>query len=242
MNGNICCWCQWNLIVTSPKTVQTLILVCDKGPFQDTLSSRNIINLPVMVFDIVFYCWCCCCCCCFFLIRSLIQIKWTTIINFPQIFFSYSSGFLSTIIGHNFKFQDQLLRWLSEVEYGEKYWAPCYRGTKDGWSKESFHAKCDNAGPTVTLARRENYLFGGFSDHSWQSKNVFNLSWVRLVFILHARSETQISHRLMRTLSITSVARLLGVDPLNAYTVPPARMLKEEGWAWGWRSHPLKKP
>ena len=134
------------------------------------------------------------------------------------------------------------MRWLSEVEYGEKYWAPCYRGTKDGWSKESFHAKCDNAGPTVTLARRENYLFGGFSDHSWQSKNVFNLSWVRLVFILHARSETQISHRLMRTLSITSVARLLGVDPLNAYTVPPARMLKEEGWAWGWQSHPLNKP
>lgn len=27
------------------------------------------------------------------------------------------------------------------------------------------------------------------------------------------------------------VARLLGVDPLNAYTVPLARMLKEEGWA-----------
>ena len=163
--------------------------------------------------------------------------------QFPtNFYFSFSSGFLSTIIGHNFKFQDQLLRWLSEVEYGEKYWAPCYRGTKDGWSKESFHAKCDNAGPTITLARRENYLFGGFSDHSWQSKNVFNLSWVRLVFILHARSETQISHRLMRTLSITSVARLLGVDPLNSYTVPPARMLKEEAWAWGWRSHPLKKP
>lgn len=163
--------------------------------------------------------------------------------QFPtNFYFSFSSGFLSTIIGHNFKFQDQLLRWLSEVEYGEKYWAPCYRGTKDGWSKESFHAKCDNAGPTVTLARRENYLFGGFSDHSWQSKNFFNLSWVRLVFILHARSETQISHRLMRTLSITSVARLLGVDPLNAYTVPLARMLKEEGWAWGWQSHPRKKP
>ena len=214
-----------------------------QGSFSGLPSARGILSIFLLWFSIS----------CFivdvvavvvvvvFLIRSLIQIKWTTIINFPQIFFSYSSGFLSTIIGHNFKFQDQLLRWLSEVEYGEKYWAPCYRGTKDGWSKESFHAKCDNAGPTVTLARRENYLFGGFSDHSWQSKNVFNLSWVRLVFILHARSETQISHRLMRTLSITSVARLLGVDPLNAYTVPPARILKEEGWAWGWQSHPLKK-
>ena len=80
-------------------------------------------------------------------------------------------GFHSAIIGHNYGYQDKLMMWLSEVGFGEKYWAPCYRATTDGWSKEAFHSKCDNKGPTITLARRESYLFGGFSYHSWQSKN-----------------------------------------------------------------------
>ena len=62
------------------------------------------------------------------------------------------------------------MEWLSEAGFGEKYWVPCYRATVDDWSKHTFHKKCDNKGATITLARKDSYIFGGFSDHSWKGE------------------------------------------------------------------------
>ncbi|XP_068750756.1 uncharacterized protein [Montipora capricornis] len=44
-----------------------------------------------------------------------------------------------------------------------------YRATVDGWKSFVFHNQCDNKGPTVTIARKDSYLFGGFADESWES-------------------------------------------------------------------------
>ena len=63
------------------------------------------------------------------------------------------------------------MAWLSEAGFGDKYWVPCYRGTVNGWPKYTFHSRCDGKGPTLTLARKESNLFGGFNDQSWQSEN-----------------------------------------------------------------------
>ena len=60
--------------------------------------------------------------------------------------------------------------WLSEAGFGEKYWVPCFRGAVDSWSHLTFHTKCDYKGPTLTLARKDSYLFGGFADESWIGK------------------------------------------------------------------------
>ncbi|KAL9958573.1 hypothetical protein ACROYT_G035603 [Oculina patagonica] len=84
------------------------------------------------------------------------------------------SGFHSAIIGHIPSYQNKLMLWLSESGFGEKYWVPCYRSAVNGWWNNNFHHRCDNKGPTITLARqahsdqKDSYIFGGFNDHSWK--------------------------------------------------------------------------
>ena len=52
-------------------------------------------------------------------------------------------------------------------------WSLCWRATKDGWAASTFHSQCDNKGPTVTIVRVGDYVFGGYSDVSWDSKFFF---------------------------------------------------------------------
>ena len=45
-----------------------------------------------------------------------------------------------------------------------------YSGSRDGWSTQDFHAKCDGMGPTITIVQtKEGYVFGAYSDKSFQS-------------------------------------------------------------------------
>ena len=45
-----------------------------------------------------------------------------------------------------------------------------YRASRDGWAASHFHSCCDNAGPTVTVIKSGNYIFGGYTDQNWESK------------------------------------------------------------------------
>ena len=45
-----------------------------------------------------------------------------------------------------------------------------YRASRDGWASSNFHYCCDNKGPTVTVIKSGNYIFGGFTEQSWDSK------------------------------------------------------------------------
>lgn len=43
-----------------------------------------------------------------------------------------------------------------------------YRGTRDGFTPDAFHAKCDGKGATVTLIQTaDGAIFGGYSSVSW---------------------------------------------------------------------------
>ena len=45
-----------------------------------------------------------------------------------------------------------------------------YRGSRDGMSADSFHNKCNNKGPTISLFKNENgYIFGGYASIDWTS-------------------------------------------------------------------------
>lgn len=46
-----------------------------------------------------------------------------------------------------------------------------YRGSRDGFTAEAFHALCDNQGPTLTVATSNQYnqVFGGFTYVPWRS-------------------------------------------------------------------------
>jgi len=58
-----------------------------------------------------------------------------------------------------------------------------YRASRNGWAASNFHSCCDNKGPTVTVIKSGNYIFGGYTDQSWESygRTIFQgltLSWV----------------------------------------------------------------
>ena len=45
-----------------------------------------------------------------------------------------------------------------------------YRGSKDGFTAASFHQKCDNKGPNISIIKSEHGLiFGGYTSLSWES-------------------------------------------------------------------------
>ena len=42
-----------------------------------------------------------------------------------------------------------------------------YRASRDGWVASKFHAICDHRGPTVTVVRSGDCIFGGYTEESW---------------------------------------------------------------------------
>ena len=50
-----------------------------------------------------------------------------------------------------------------------------YRASRDGWAASNFHSCCDSKGPTVTVVKSGNYIFGGYTDQSWDGKSFFKV-------------------------------------------------------------------
>jgi len=44
-----------------------------------------------------------------------------------------------------------------------------YRASRDGWTSSEFHSICDHEGPTVTVVKSGDYVFGGYTEQSWKS-------------------------------------------------------------------------
>ena len=59
---------------------------------------------------------------------------------------------------------------LKSVVHSNSHWQRCWRASQDGWAATTFHSLCDNKGPTVTIIRVGNYIFGGYTSHSWTSR------------------------------------------------------------------------
>ena len=60
-----------------------------------------------------------------------------------------------------------LKRWLPDQ--GAE-WHLLFRASRDGFTAQAFHSKCDNKGPTVTIVKSGDNIFGGFTEISWTSK------------------------------------------------------------------------
>ncbi len=45
-----------------------------------------------------------------------------------------------------------------------------YRATRDGFTGQAFHSKCDGKGNTITIIKNNlNYVFGGYASSAWHS-------------------------------------------------------------------------
>ena len=56
---------------------------------------------------------------------------------------------------------------LKEEGYDNSRWIPCYRALDNGWNVSTFHSRCDNKGPTLSIIRKDNNVFGGFTERTW---------------------------------------------------------------------------
>ena len=70
----------------------------------------------------------------------------------------------STILNGDIDLALQLSQWVEE----KFCWQLCYRASDDGWRAEDFHRECDYVGPTVTLVKCKDSIFGGYTDQSWK--------------------------------------------------------------------------
>ena len=60
-----------------------------------------------------------------------------------------------------------------------------YRGTRDGMSADTFHNKCNNKGPTITLFKNDKgNIFGGYASISWTSYGNYRSAPESFIFTL----------------------------------------------------------
>ena len=65
----------------------------------------------------------------------------------------------------------RLRSWLpKDLREGE--WRLLFRASRDGFASQTFHSKCDNKRPTITIVKSGANIFGGFTEISWKSKNI----------------------------------------------------------------------
>ena len=60
----------------------------------------------------------------------------------------------------------KLISWLPH--FGAE-WRLLYRASRDGFGAATFHARCDDKGPIVTIVKSGNNIFGGFMEELFQS-------------------------------------------------------------------------
>jgi hypothetical protein len=74
----------------------------------------------------------------------------------------------SKILSIKQEYVDDLIR-LCEFSSDVNKWSLLYRGTRDGFRAEDFHAKCDGKSATLTIIKSSDFIFGGYTDAEWES-------------------------------------------------------------------------
>ena len=84
----------------------------------------------------------------------------------------------TVILGNEEKLVHHLLSFLEERNSPLKL---CYRASAHGWSSRNFHAQCDDKAGTVVLVKVGNWIFGGYTDQTWQGKNYYFTNFIPLI-------------------------------------------------------------
>ncbi|CAF1358490.1 unnamed protein product [Adineta steineri] len=84
-----------------------------------------------------------------------------------------------------------LLRLAHKVQLNEFYgksnqkWELMYKATRDGFYANTFHSRCNNKGPTITIIQSSNnYIFGGYTSVSWTSSQNYKADETAFLFTL----------------------------------------------------------
>ena len=58
-------------------------------------------------------------------------------------------------------------QFLSPAIGNDSNWALCWQTSAHGWAASTFHSRCDGKKHTITVIRKEPYVFGGYTDIPW---------------------------------------------------------------------------
>ena len=79
----------------------------------------------------------------------------------------------SRILGSDGFFHSHLSRFLESAVGLNTYWKLCYRASHHGWSSSTFHSLCDGKQHSVTIIRKQQYVFGGYTDIAWGKNTLY---------------------------------------------------------------------
>jgi hypothetical protein len=80
---------------------------------------------------------------------------------------------------------DQINDLISLCEFPvHQKWTLIYRASRDGFEASSFHSKCDDVPNTLVTIKTSDTLFGGFTEQSWSSNNVYKSDSNAFIFSL----------------------------------------------------------
>ena len=96
------------------------------------------------------------------------------IIIFIRVSFTHTGGLGTSIILGSLdpnKYLGKLISFLEPVLPGTSRtdFVRCWHAKTDGWAASTFHSNCDGRGPTVTIIKVNDSIFGGYTDVSWSS-------------------------------------------------------------------------
>jgi hypothetical protein len=90
-------------------------------------------------------------------------------------------GFESTILDKQNRLAiNNLCQFLSV-----KQWKLIYRASRDGFTEQNFHGKCDGSANTLTIIKSTNgNIFGGFTEKAWDSTSEYLIDSKAFIFSL----------------------------------------------------------
>jgi len=90
----------------------------------------------------------------------------------------------SLIITGNALYESRLHEFLTPVVGSNPSWVLCYRSSTHGWASSTFHSRCDGKRNTVTIIKKGQYVFGGYTDITWESSGGYTATSNAFIFSL----------------------------------------------------------
>ncbi|XP_073249635.1 uncharacterized protein [Porites lutea] len=57
-------------------------------------------------------------------------------------------------------------------------WALCWQASTHGWAASTFHSRCDGKNHTITIIKKDQYVFGGYTDIPWEASVATSKSFI----------------------------------------------------------------
>ena len=92
--------------------------------------------------------------------------------SFNSLFSEIAMNSTMLLKNDSYIYSDHLRQFLKPVVGNESRWLPCYRASSHGWLVSTFHRRCDGKMNTVTIIKKDEYVFGAFTDIPWGEKVV----------------------------------------------------------------------